>query len=177
MADAGSKKPVRKITLSSIVLLVVVVAARWYLSKDGAPPIGDGSSSEADVTRAETGSTSSSTSTANGAPSASRSAPTSSGSSTGTRSARDDADAIVRAFEREQSDLMVEFPGRITKVLPDDTETPRHQRFIVQLSNDHTILIAHNIDLCDRVPIRERDRVIVHGEYEWNDRGGVVHWT
>ncbi len=174
MAGTGSKKPVKKITFSSIALIVVVFAVQWYLSKDGTPPIGDGTASNADVAPSGTGSSSSSTS-ANRSTSDAPSRPKA--TSSNTDRGRDDADAIVRAYEREQSDLMVEFPGLVTKVLPDDNDGSRHQRFIVRLSNDHTILIAHNIDLCDRVPLRERDRVTVHGEYEWNDRGGVVHWT
>ena len=62
-------------------------------------------------------------------------------------------------------------------MLADDSEGSRHQRFIVRLPNDHTVLIAHNIDLAQRVPLKMGDAVSFYGEYEWNDRGGVVHWT
>ena len=41
----------------------------------------------------------------------------------------------------------------------------------------HTLLISHNIDLAVRVPVHIGDRVDVRGRYEWNDRGGVIHWT
>ncbi|MCA9295912.1 MAG: DUF3465 domain-containing protein, partial [Phycisphaerales bacterium] len=53
----------------------------------------------------------------------------------------------------------------------------RHQRFIVRLRGGMTVLILHNIDLVDRVPLAEGDRVRVRGEYEWNAHGGSVHWT
>ena len=91
---------------------------------------------------------------------------------------RDDAAArIVAAHADHQSGLWVEAGGEVQRVLADDNEGSRHQRFIVRLSNDHTLLIAHNIDLAQRVPLEQGDRVDFRGEYEWNERGGVVHWT
>ena len=68
--------------------------------------------------------------------------------------------------------------GTVTRVLSDDNDGSRHQRFIVEVSPGRTVLIAHNIDLAPRVQsIRAGDTVSFHGEYEWNDRGGVIHWT
>ncbi|MBA2590746.1 MAG: DUF3465 domain-containing protein, partial [Gammaproteobacteria bacterium] len=47
-----------------------------------------------------------------------------------------------------------------------------------RLSSGQTILIAHNIDLAPRVSsLNEGDVVSFSGEYEWNPKGGVVHWT
>lgn len=84
---------------------------------------------------------------------------------------------IAEAFRRQQSDVVVESKGRVTRVLPDDEEGSRHQRFVLRLANDMTVLIAHNIDLAPRLPLTEGDTVRFHGEYEWGERGGVVHWT
>ncbi len=39
------------------------------------------------------------------------------------------------------------------------------------------MLIAHNIDVAPRVPIETNQPITIYGQYEWNDRGGVVHWT
>jgi len=61
--------------------------------------------------------------------------------------------------------------------LSDDREGYRHQRFILQLNHGDTLLIAHNIDLADRVPVGLGDRVEFRGMYEWNELGGLVHWT
>ncbi|NNF67112.1 MAG: DUF3465 domain-containing protein [Gammaproteobacteria bacterium] len=89
----------------------------------------------------------------------------------------DAAQRILAAFEAQRSDMWIEAGGRVQRTLADDNEGSRHQRFIVSLPNDHTILIAHNIDLAQRVPLKAGDQVSFFGEYEWNDRGGVIHWT
>ena len=82
-----------------------------------------------------------------------------------------------RAFAEGLSDVELEILGRVDRVLADDLEGSRHQRFIVRLASGQTVLVAHNIDLAERVPLRRGDEVEARGEYEWNDRGGVLHWT
>jgi hypothetical protein len=72
---------------------------------------------------------------------------------------------------------MVEFEARVDRMLPDDVKGTPHQRFILELDNGHTVLVAHNLGLAERVPLQEWDLVKVRGEYEYNPQGGVVHWT
>ena len=85
--------------------------------------------------------------------------------------------SIEQLYETRQSGVMIEFGGMIEKLLSDDLKGSRHQRFIVKLDSGHTVLIAHNIDLAPRIPLQEGREVLVYGQYEWNDKGGVVHWT
>ena len=86
--------------------------------------------------------------------------------------------ALAEAFDRQQNDLQVQGSGEVVKILPDDREGSRHQRFILRLSSGQTLLIAHNIDLAPRIPsLRRGDLVEFYGEYEWNPKGGVIHWT
>ena len=68
--------------------------------------------------------------------------------------------------------------GTVIRVLPDDNDGSRHQRFILQLASGRTLLIAHNIDLAPRIDgIREGDKVEFSGEFRTNPQGGVIHWT
>lgn len=89
-------------------------------------------------------------------------------------------DAVRRieaaAISRE-SGFMVTVDARVIKELRDDRDGSRHQRFLIELETGRTLLVAHNIDLARRVPLREGDDVRVRGQYEWNERGGLLHWT
>ena len=92
--------------------------------------------------------------------------------------ATDDLDRIARAFQQRQSDLQVRSSGQVIAVLPDDHEGSRHQKFILELPNGQTVLVAHNIDLAPRIQsIQKQDQVEFYGEYEYSDKGGVIHWT
>lgn len=85
--------------------------------------------------------------------------------------------SIEELYKNRQSEMMVEFEGMVIKVLSDDTTGSRHQRFIVRVSNKHTVLVAHNIDVAPRIPIESNRKINIYGQYEWNKKGGVVHWT
>jgi hypothetical protein len=39
------------------------------------------------------------------------------------------------------------------------------------------VLVTNNIDVGKRVPLAVGDDVVVHGEYVWNDEGGLIHFT
>jgi hypothetical protein len=87
-------------------------------------------------------------------------------------------DAAGRAFANRASDIQVEGEGTVIRVLPDDLHAPRHQRFIVQLASGQTLLISHNIDIAPRIDaLKVGDSVRFNGEYVWNEKGGVIHWT
>ena len=88
------------------------------------------------------------------------------------------SDSIADAYANQRSGIAVSGEGRVSRILGDDSLGDRHQRFIVTLDSGQTVLIAHNIDLAPRVEgLQIGDAVSLKGEYEWNDRGGVVHWT
>lgn len=71
----------------------------------------------------------------------------------------------------------IEATGFVVRLLHDDDDGSHHQRFILDTGGGRTLLIAHNLDLSGRVPVSLGDRVSVRGMYEWNDLGGLLHWT
>jgi hypothetical protein len=86
--------------------------------------------------------------------------------------------SIETAFKNRQSDIQVGGSGKVIKILPDDTQGSRHQKFIIRLNSGQTLLIAHNIDIAPRIStLKTGDHINFYGEYEWNSKGGVVHWT
>jgi hypothetical protein len=85
---------------------------------------------------------------------------------------------IADAYLQQLNDVQVGGSGRVIKILADDTKGSRHQKFILKLASGQTLLVAHNIDLAPRLQnLQVGDRVGFYGEYEWNKRGGVLHWT
>jgi hypothetical protein len=94
------------------------------------------------------------------------------------RAAPHDESPIGRAFASGTSDVQVEGEGTVIRVLPDDVDGSRHQRFIVQLASGQTLLITHNVDVAPRIAgLRVGDNVGFNGEYVWNEKGGIIHWT
>lgn len=84
---------------------------------------------------------------------------------------------IERAFTAKLSDVQVSGRGVVSKLLPDDNKGSRHQKFLVRINAEQTLLFAHNIDLAPRVPLKIGDEVSFNGEYVYNPKGGIIHWT
>lgn len=82
------------------------------------------------------------------------------------------------ALAQQQNDVQVRGQGIVDRVLKDDLDGSRHQRFILRLDTGQTLLVSHNIDLAPRIQnLGAGDSVEFFGEYEWNPKGGVIHWT
>jgi hypothetical protein len=89
-----------------------------------------------------------------------------------------DSPSIARAIADHAHDVTVDAAGVVSRVLPDDREGERHQRFIVRLPSGVTVLIAHNIDIAPRIEgLKTGAPIVFEGEYVWNAQGGLVHWT
>jgi len=84
---------------------------------------------------------------------------------------------VSDAYKKSDDGSWIEVTGFVRRLLSDDNDGSRHQRFIIETAGRWTLLIAHNIDLAERVPLGMGDRVHVRGMYGWNELGGLVHWT
>jgi hypothetical protein len=83
---------------------------------------------------------------------------------------------IAEIINARQSGKMVNFEARVIKLLRDDLKGDKHQKLIMK-TGKYTLLLAHNIDIAPRIPVKIGDKIGVQGEYEWNEQGGLVHWT
>tara|TARA_R110002096_G_scaffold16898_12_gene58132 strand:+ start:76544 stop:77071 length:528 start_codon:yes stop_codon:yes gene_type:complete len=85
--------------------------------------------------------------------------------------------SFSEAFAERKSERWMTVSVRVIKTLPDDNKGSRHQRFLVEGRDGTTVLVAHNIDLAKHVPLRIDETIEIRGRYEWNEKGGVLHWT
>lgn len=89
-----------------------------------------------------------------------------------------DNSALINAYKNKKSDIFVEGAGVVKKLLADDNKGSRHQKFLVGISAEQTLLFAHNVDLAPRVEnLQVGDSISFRGEYVYNPKGGVMHWT
>ncbi len=96
----------------------------------------------------------------------------------GLRSASCDDTVLSTASHDHSNRVEVCGRGVVAKVLRDDIQGSRHQRFIIRVPTGQTLLIAYNFDLAPRIDgLRAGSPVEFVGEYEWNAQGGIVHWT
>jgi len=86
--------------------------------------------------------------------------------------------SIEDAFRNRRNNVHVEGSGEVVQILRDDTRGSRHQRFIVRLPSGLTLLVVHNIDIAPRIEgLKKGASIEFSGEYEWNSKGGILHWT
>jgi hypothetical protein len=86
---------------------------------------------------------------------------------------------VERAYAQHLSNIEVTAQGSVTRLLADETgPAGTHQRFIVRMSGStQTLLVDNNVNIGKRVPLAVGDDVVLHGEYVWNEQGGLVHFT
>ena len=94
-----------------------------------------------------------------------------------TQAEATDNSAIEQAYAHKKSNIQVSGSGVVVKLLADDSQGLRHQKFLVKINPRQTLLFAHNIDLAERIPLHVGDELSFSGEYVYNPKGGIMHWT
>lgn len=87
---------------------------------------------------------------------------------------------LKQAAADTTSSFWITLNAEVIKLLKDDLRGSRHQKFLVDAdpsTSRLSLLISHNIDLAARIPLKVGDHIQLRGMYEWNNRGGVIHWT
>ncbi len=91
---------------------------------------------------------------------------------------QDGFQTLKQAVEQQLSAVwFAETQFNLRKELKDDTYGDKHQRFLVERAGLPVLLVAHNIDLAPRAALSRGVTIYIKGRYEWNDKGGVIHWT
>lgn len=91
-------------------------------------------------------------------------------------------DRIYQAYQAQNPNQKIQVLGcgEVVKLLKDDNDGSRHQKFLIKLTDypKLTLLVAHNIDLAPRIDnLKPHTPIQFYGEYIYNPKGGVIHWT
>jgi hypothetical protein len=89
---------------------------------------------------------------------------------------------VYAAWQQHRSPVEVTALGTVVKVLGIRSgRSGRHEGFLVHLSgnesHDLTIRVEDNVDLTGPIPLRSGDSVELRGEYIFDPRGGILHYT
>lgn len=86
--------------------------------------------------------------------------------------------SVDEARSQQLRDVHIQGSGEVIRLLADDLKGSRHQRILIKEPSGKTLLVVHNIDLAPRInSIKVGDTLHYLGEYIWNEKGGLVHWT
>ncbi len=89
---------------------------------------------------------------------------------------------IYDAWRGGRSGIEVQASGSVARVLGERTgPSGPHEGFLLHLtgSGGHglTVRVESNLDIMGSVPVRDGEAATVRGEYDYDPRGGVIHWT
>ncbi len=90
--------------------------------------------------------------------------------------------AVYDAWAQQHSRVEVEASGSVARVLGIRRgPSGAHEGFLLHLRGSGgrglTVRVEVNVDFTGPIPLAPGDDVTVRGEYEYDPRGGVIHWT
>ncbi len=87
---------------------------------------------------------------------------------------------VLKSISIKKESKFIEIQNAtVQQLLRDDNRGIRHQKWLVQINPDTTIMVVYNIDLAERVPLTVGDTINLGGELVFDDRTGepLMHWT
>ncbi|HEV3157720.1 MAG TPA: DUF3465 domain-containing protein [Candidatus Baltobacteraceae bacterium] len=100
-----------------------------------------------------------------------------------SRPTNDSGNALVYdAWRSHRSNVEVTAFGNVAHVLGTRSgPSGMHEGFLVHLQGGSggglSVKVEDNVDISGPIPLNSGDEVSVHGEYVYNERGGIIHWT
>lgn len=97
----------------------------------------------------------------------------------GSETAGPGVDFVYEQFKARRSSVWVTTEGKVQLLLADDNNGSRHQQFMLELdaTRNFAVKVAHNIDDAPYIPLERGDTIQIKGRYEFNEIGGVIHFT
>lgn len=90
----------------------------------------------------------------------------------------DDRDLVKANRDRRTVRFVRAANLTVTKLMPDDNDGSRHQRFYAKLSDNSEVYIVYSLEYGRvRVPVNVGSIIGVGGEYRWTKFGGLLHWV
>ena len=85
--------------------------------------------------------------------------------------------AVVKAYQENQSNIMIEVEGEVVRVLRTNPNHERYQEFIIRIENGMSLNVVNDSKYSKRLPLQVGDQITVRGVYTWTEAGGVIRWT
>jgi hypothetical protein len=90
--------------------------------------------------------------------------------------------AVYDAWRAQRSYVQVTADGSVARVLGvREGPSGLHEGFLLHLrgaaGRGLTVRVEDNVDITGRIPLRPGDDVVVKGEYIYDPRGGLIHYT
>lgn len=90
--------------------------------------------------------------------------------------------AVYDAWRAQRSRVEVTATGSVARVLGDRSgPSGMHEGFLLHLNGSQgrglTVRVEDNTDITGPIPMRSGDDVQVRGEYIYDPRGGIIHYT
>jgi len=90
--------------------------------------------------------------------------------------------AVYQAWAQHRSRVEVTASGSVARILGTRSgPSGNHEGFLVHLrgAEGHglTVRVEDNVDITGPIPLKTGDEVEVRGEYVYDQRGGLIHYT